>query len=318
MEPFTALIILFGVMYGAKRAAEDATAATRRLFTGGGHSGAVGRGGSAAGGRGHAGAAGRAGGHGGHSTRVATTAGGGRGHGTGRRVAIGTGAVVAGAGTIGREFAAGWRRGYPEGKERARTRFGGHVATEPAHDGTRPTTKCCDAEMDPQDWLNGKPCPKCGNTGPNFDRPAPNPPPGPLLNDTTHTPPKGHPMTTTHTTEITSMDDYERAREADIKRSADEVDDAQTGLQRAEEDVQRIDEESAALAGMEVDQATIGELSAIGDAIEARRSAHQMLLHAAEREHAANVAALEGVRGRHGAIKEHADVVANRQFYTGG
>lgn len=268
--------------------------------------------------------------------------GNGRGAGVGRRVATGTAAVVAGTGVVRREFAAGWRRGWPEGRERARARFGGppvdadtaNVDPTPdtTHDGTtqpegQPTMATArqtrgrhrfrrgDKERAPVDGQAD--IPTAPTNAPPILTAVPDRPTEPPPNGTTQ--PKEHPaMTTTRTADIHSMDDYEQQLEADIKRSADEVDDAQAGMQRAEEDVKRIDETIASLADMEVDPDTLAELGTVGEAVESRMNAHRALLQAAENEHAANEAALQGVRKRHGAILEHRDVVANRQFYTGG
>jgi hypothetical protein len=305
MEPIMILLVLGGMLYGFKRATEDATAATKRLIQGrrgGGH----GSGGHAP--PGHVGGAGSrvSTGRGGTTTTTRSryvATGTGRGAGVGRRVATGTAAVVAGTGVVRREFAAGWRRGWPEGKERARARFGGKADT---------------ANVDPApDNPDQHPV---ANTPARPDTPPPTltAVPDPTHNGTTQ-PKENTPVaTTTRTADINSMDDYEQQLEADIKRSADEVDDAQAGMQRAEQDVQRIDETVASLSEMEVDPDTLAELGTVGEAVESRMNAHRALLQAAENEHAANEAALQGVRKRHGAILEHRDVVANRQFYTGG
>lgn len=354
MEPIVILLVLGGMLYGFKRATEDATAATKRLFRGSGHS---------SGGHvppGHVGGSGSrvSTGHGGTATTTVTRSryvatGTGRGAGVGRTVATGTAAVVAGTGVVRREFAAGWRRGWPEGRERARARFGGpqmaedtaNVDPAPAtnHDGTtqpkgQPTMATAtrrgrhrfrrgDKERAPVDEqadttnvdpaTPGHDIPTAPTNAPPILTAVPDRPTEPPPNGTTQ--PKGQPaMTTTRTADINSMDDYEQQLEADIKRSADEVDDAQAGMQRAEQDAQRIDETIASLADMEVDPDTLAELGAVGEAVESRMNAHRALLQAAENELAANEAALQGVRKRHGVIKEHADVVANRQFYREG
>lgn len=276
------LILFIAAAYGLGRGVEDGVGEVRALWRGA-RDAHVQR-------RGHRQTL-RGGGRGG----VTTPAGPGRGHGTGRRVAKGAAATLHGtaaaaraANSVRREFTAGWRRGWPEGKERGAAWLGRQMATP---------------DVDP-----------APATDPSL-RPAtlePRPPQPPTNQPTTAQ--RSAPMTTTHT-EITSIPAYMRELEDDIKRSASEIEDAQAGAQRAAQDVAHIDAVSASLAAMKLDPATLAETAARLETKLARRQAHLALLAAVEAEDGANQQALQGIQARHGAILEHADVVADRAAY---
>jgi hypothetical protein len=322
MDPIFLLILLGGFYYGALRGTQDASAATRRLFNGG-HGGGGRSGGRAVRGQG------------GHRRYVAT--GHGRGAGLGRAVARGTATTWHGANVVRREFANGWRRGWPEGKERARERFGhGHVATpvamatpdrpswrdrwrrKPAATTTPPQPVPVDPDADPPEHVELRPpgdrwkkpptlvvVPEPNGKTPHTDQQTKEPPPVTTLNE--------------RRIEVHSMDDYEKQLQTDINRSVHEVEEAQAATERAEQDVQHNEHTTAVLRELQVDPATLGELKAIGDAEQARQKAQTAVLQAAEAVRAANERALEGVRKRHGAMKDAATKdMADKNFYLGG
>lgn len=294
------VVIVFGFLYGVRRAGQDTTAAVKRAWRAGtsGGGGRPVKGGKAGkGGRGH----------------VAT--GHGPGAGTGRRVAMGTAAVITSAGIIRREAAAGWRRGWPEGKERARARFSRD--TPVPEDTSRPAP--AGTGVDPVEHI------ELEAPGDRWKRTTPPPlsvVPDHTPNGTTDTNPKETPVMpilSNNRHEVHDLDTYEKMLEQDIKRSGDEVDDAQGGLKRAEEDVQRIDATEAVLRELDFDPDTLAELGAVAEAVQARLAAHQALLQAAEAERSANEKALQGVRKRHSAIKEAANqYMADKKAYVGG
>jgi len=273
-----------------------------------------------------------------------------------------TGAAVATAATAallaGRGFAAGWRVGWPEGRQRAHDRWA-HLATNPPSSGPPRT----DATGATSRWAPGaEPTPPIdiatGTGAPALDGATPVPPasgfqplteaaaggtgfagrPAPdAVRGASDAPAAGGASTTpTRTTdsggtavaidtttggEVLTMDQLLAELGTIINEAAADLEDAQADAQRATEDAQRVELMVASLRSMDLDEQTLTEVGALGDSAAARQAAADQRAAAAESRHAQASAARDGVQARHQVMAEaHAATphAADKSFYVGG
>jgi hypothetical protein len=244
----------------------------------------------------------------------------------GTRLGAGTATALTGAGLAGSSFWAGAKQGWPEGKQKARDRWG-HLkdrAVKP-----EPGEKT-DEYGDPLPELqmpNGKRH-TVTEDAPAFERLK-------TIRDSGYngwvdqdghkadTNGKGT-MTATTTTRNSEISDYDSLVEwlkVRIKNSAADLEDAQARMQRDTDDARDSEQAVASLSAVDMDPETIGEVQSISEADLAQLEADKQCLANAERVHAQAEASLRNVQKRHSALKEAFDATrhpAQREFYTQG
>jgi ribosomal protein L12E/L44/L45/RPP1/RPP2 len=250
---------------------------------------------------------------------------------TGRTASVGAkaGALVAtgmtGLVMAGRGFAAGWRTGWPEGRQRAYDRWGRPSTPDPLAD-DQPPIEPDDAATDEPDGLfdapaeRGRPAlrlvsdPDPATAGSEPHDPAPG----------GATTPTEDPEMAIHTTtggEVLTMEQLVAELGTIIDEAAADLEDAQGDAQRAQEDAQRIDTMVASLRSMDLDDQTLADVGTLAEPAASRQQAAEQRAAAAEARHTQATAARDGVRSRHQLMAEaHAATphAADKHFYTGG
>lgn len=115
---------------------------------------------------------------------------------------------------------------------------------------------------------------------------------------------------TTYASLIAELETVEQEAVADLE-------DAVADAQRAKENAARFEAVHASLASLKLDDKTLGEIASLREASTARLKASEGRQSAAEQTAMTAETARKGVQSRHAAIQEHADVMAERDFYQG-
>lgn len=255
----------------------------------------------------------------------------------GTRLGAGTATALTGVGLAGSSFWAGAKQGWPEGKQKARDRWG-HL--------TQRTTKPepgqkVDKYGDPlpelqmpngkrQTIFEGDPgyerlktvrdsgytgwVDQDGNKVDDLDK---------WIDQRQHTNGKGT-MTATTTTRNSEVHDYDTLLawlKTRIKDAAADLEDAQARMQRDTDDARDSEQVAASLAEVDMDPDTIGEVQSISEADLAQLEADRLCVTNAERVHSQAEESLRNVQRRHSALKEAFNATrhpAQREFYTQG
>lgn len=232
----------------------------------------------------------------------------------GTRLGAGTATALTGVGLAGSSFWAGAKQGWPEGKQKARDRWG-HLTQH----GPKP-------EVDPEPQPDPEPEDYRHELVPPSQRWNALPPvPDHTANGKTHTTTKETPrMTATTTTRNSEVSDYDSLVEwlkVRIKDSAADLEDAQARMQRDADDARDSEQAVASLSAVDMDPDTIGEVQSISEADLAQLEADKQCLANAERVHSQAEESLRNVQRRHSALKEAFNATrhpAQREFYTQG
>ncbi len=221
---------------------------------------------------------------------AATTGSNPRAASLGAKTARGLGTIAAGTVLAARGFGEGWRVGWPEGKEKARQRWGG--APKPTEPPPAPRQM-----PEPLRLVKTRPAERG--------------------TDTT----KGKTMAIATVTggEVYTLDQLIAELDKIAEEAAAEMEDASGDAQRAKEDASRVELMVASLESLDLDRDTIAEVSALGDSSAAKQAAAEQRLGAAEIRHAQALTAVKGVRSRHSLMAEaHAATphAADKSFYA--
>lgn len=125
-------------------------------------------------------------------------------------------------------------------------------------------------------------------------------------------------ITTANRGEVDTFDGLIAELKAIESDAVAEQEDAAGDVQRAKEDAARTEALVSSLAALKVDNQSLNEISALGEAAQARLAAAQARAAAAEKQAATASAAAKGVQSRHGAIQDASDAaggIAERAFY---
>jgi ribosomal protein L12E/L44/L45/RPP1/RPP2 len=223
----------------------------------------------------------------------------------GTRLAAGTATALTVGVLAGRSFAAGAKAGWPEGKQRAYDRWG-HLRR-----GDEPLPG---SETEPGEATEPEPTSSPEPEQPHLTLVDPAPAAVAIPKGTTVT------IQTSTGGEVLTMDQLISELDTITEEAASDLEDAQGDARRATEDAQRIDVMVASLRSMDLDEETIGQVSALQDSASARQAAADQRAAAADSRHAQAMAAKDGVQARHTVMREaHAATphAADKQFYGG-